>query len=71
MSVDMQKVIMLPRLPGVKTCVFTWRLVAFHETFAPRGTASSIEKKDQLYPYFGKKPFLAEMLKIWPVLSSK
>uniref|UniRef100_UPI00358ECCF5 dynein axonemal heavy chain 8 n=1 Tax=Myxine glutinosa TaxID=7769 RepID=UPI00358ECCF5 len=36
-SVDMQKVIMLPRLPGVKTCVFTRRLVLFHETFAPLG----------------------------------
>ena len=38
MSVDMQKVIMLPRLSGVKTCVFTRRLVAFHETFAPLGS---------------------------------
>ena len=36
-SVDMQKVIMLPRLPGVKTCVFTRRLVLFHETFALLG----------------------------------
>ena len=40
MSVDMQKVLMLPRLPRVKTCVFTRRLVAFHETFAPIGSAS-------------------------------
>jgi len=40
MSVDMQKVQMLPRLPGVKTCVFTRRLVAFHETFAPIGKLS-------------------------------
>ena len=32
--VDMQKVIMLPRMPGVKTAVFTKRLVTFHETFA-------------------------------------
>jgi len=36
-SVDMQKVIMLPRMPGVKTAVFTKRLVIFHETFAPLG----------------------------------
>ena len=36
-SADMQKAIMLPRLPGVKTCVFTRRLVLFHETFAPLG----------------------------------
>jgi len=37
LSCDMQKIIMLPRMPGVKTCVFTRRLVAFHETFAPLG----------------------------------
>jgi len=36
---------MLPRLPGVKTCIFTRRLVAFHETFAPLGTASNSETK--------------------------
>ena len=35
MSADMQKVIMLPRLPGVKTAVFTRRIIAYHETFAP------------------------------------
>ena len=37
LSCDMQKIIMLPRMPGVKTCVFTRRLVTFHETFAPLG----------------------------------
>jgi len=37
LSCDMQKIIMLPRMPGIKTCVFTRRLVAFHETFAPLG----------------------------------
>lgn len=37
-SVDMQKVIMLPSLPGIKTAIFTKRLVAFHETFAPLKT---------------------------------
>ena len=35
MSADMEKVIMLPRLPGVKTAVFTRRIVMYHETFAP------------------------------------
>jgi hypothetical protein len=33
-SVDLQKVIMLPRMPGIKSVVFTKRIVAFHETFA-------------------------------------
>ena len=37
MSIDMQKVIMLPRIPGVKTAVFTKRLILFHMTFAPLG----------------------------------
>ena len=36
-SVDLQKVIMLPRIPGVKTIAFTKRLIAFHETFAAVG----------------------------------
>lgn len=34
-SVDLQKVIMLPTLPGVKSVCFTRRIVAFHETFVP------------------------------------
>ena len=36
-AADMQKVIMLPPMPGVKSCVFVNRLVAYHETFAPLG----------------------------------
>ncbi|RXN08104.1 sorting nexin [Labeo rohita] len=36
-SVDLQKVIMLPRMPGLKTTIFTKRIVAFHETFASVG----------------------------------
>ena len=36
-SVDMQKVVMLPRLPGVKSAVFTKRIVVFNETFAALG----------------------------------
>ena len=37
-SADMQKVIMLPRMPGIKAAVFTRRIIGFHETFAPVGT---------------------------------
>ena len=37
-SADMQKVIMLPFMQGIKTCAFTRRLVTFHQTFAPLGT---------------------------------
>ena len=34
-SVDMQKVVILPQLPGVKTAICTKRRVCFRETFAP------------------------------------
>ena len=44
-SVDLQKVIMLPRLPGNKTAVFTKRIIAFHETFAPVGKRATKTNK--------------------------
>ena len=37
-SADMQKVVMLPRIPASKLAIFTKRMVAFHETFAPIGS---------------------------------
>ena len=39
-SIGMQKVIMLPRMPGAKTAAFTKRLVTFHENVAPLGKFS-------------------------------
>ncbi|KAG5879031.1 hypothetical protein JTB14_009669 [Gonioctena quinquepunctata] len=39
-SCDLQKVIMLPRMEGFKTTVFTKRIVAFNESFVPLGTNS-------------------------------
>ena len=36
-STDMQKVILLPVMIGVKTCIFTRKLVTFHQTFATLG----------------------------------
>lgn len=44
-SVDLQKVIMLPRMPGVKTAVFTRRITAFHETFAMVGKMSTKRRR--------------------------
>ncbi|RUS90867.1 hypothetical protein EGW08_001374 [Elysia chlorotica] len=38
-SVDLQKVMMLPRLPGVKSFAFPKRIVVFNETFAGLGTS--------------------------------
>ena len=36
-SADLQKVIMLPILPGLKKAIFCKRIVMFNETFAPLG----------------------------------
>ena len=44
-SADMQKVIMLPRLPGLKTAVFTWRIILYHETYAPLISWKETKKK--------------------------
>ena len=37
MSVDLQKFLMLPRLPGLKNAIYCKRLVAFNESFVPVG----------------------------------
>ena len=39
-SVDMQKVIMLPRLEMFKKAIFTQRIIAFNESFVPIGNSS-------------------------------
>ena len=36
-SADLQKVVLLLRLPGYKKCIFTSRLITFNMTFAPIG----------------------------------
>ena len=40
MSVDMQKVILLPRLPTFKRCLFTKRVVTINQSFVPIGSVS-------------------------------
>lgn len=47
-SVDLQKVVMLPRLPGFKSACSTKRLVAFHQTFAPIGKYCNIIKRESI-----------------------
>ena len=47
-SVDLQKIIMLPRLPGVKTVAFTKRIIAYNETFAPLGNKKIVKEKSAL-----------------------
>ena len=44
-SVDMQKVIMLLRLPGLKVVVFCKRIVVFNETYAPVGGSKNGKDK--------------------------
>ena len=44
-SADLQKVMMLPRMPGCKTAAFTSRVVAFNETFALMGKHSKVKRK--------------------------
>ena len=39
-SSDMQKVIMIPRIPGCKTVIFQPRLTVYHQTFSPHGKAN-------------------------------
>ena len=44
-SVDMQKVIMLSRLPGLKVVVFCKHIVVFNKTFAPVGGSKNGKDK--------------------------
>ena len=37
LSADLQKVVLLPRMPSYKKCIFTTRLITFNMTFAPIG----------------------------------
>jgi len=48
-SVDLQKVIMLPRLPGNKTAIFTKRIVAYNETFAAVGKSKKGTSSKKTY----------------------
>lgn len=47
-SVDLQKVIMLPRMPERKKTCFTRRIVAFHQTFATMEDKSSKNNKKHI-----------------------
>ena len=49
-SVDLQKVIMLPRLPGIRIVAFTKRIIAYNETIAPLGEMKKVKGKS-MSPY--------------------
>jgi len=44
-SADMQKIMLIPRMPGYKTAAFTSRVVAFYETFALMGKCCKANKE--------------------------
>ena len=39
---DLEKVIMSPRLPGLKKSIFTKRIILFNETFSPVGGSKGL-----------------------------
>ena len=45
----MQKIIMLPHLPGIKTALFTWRILMINQTIAPIGGIKSGDGRPQAY----------------------
>lgn len=47
-SVDLQKAVMLPRLPGFKNVCFTRRLVGFNHTFAPVSSNTTSNKVESV-----------------------
>lgn len=59
-SVDLQKVIMLPIMPGVKSVCFTKRIIAFHETFAPIDAYKRLNKTNSIVWHEGLAGRLGE-----------
>ena len=64
----MQKVIMLPRLAGLKQAIFCKRLISFNETFAPVGGKAKGKVSSRLECY-GMNPSRKDLRKMSPVLS--
>ena len=48
-SVDMQKVILLPRLEQFKRCIFTRRIVTINQSFVPIGTQTNVKPRGILW----------------------
>ena len=48
-SAGMQNAIMLPRIPGNKTAMFTRQITAYHETFGTVGKKSEIPIKNTIF----------------------
>ena len=67
-SMDMQKILMLAHLPGIKTALFTRRIIMINQSIAPLGTF----KNNRISPEVtcGTKLFKVEKMKTSPVLLS-
>ena len=65
LSSDMQKVILLPRMPGYKQCQFTSRLVTINQTFSPIGNVNIYKRKSTaILWHTGTRPSQAERTKM-------
>ena len=58
----MHKVITIPRIPGVKTAIFTKRIIGFHMTCAPLDGGKEGNHTD----WYDMKPSLVDMMKMLP-----
>ena len=54
-SADLQKVVMLPRMTGIKTVVFIKRITDYNETFTPLGTKERYPKETLPFAVCGMK----------------
>ena len=61
---DLEKVIMLPRLPGLKKSIFTKRIILFNEHFLLLEVARACMT---LLLFYGMKASKGEMMKIFAV----
>ena len=48
-SIDLRKVIMIPRMPVIKAVVFTKRITLYNETFVPIGTKKNLKSNGPPY----------------------
>ena len=72
LSADLQKVVLLPRMPGYKKCIFTSRLIAFNMTFAPIGKKNSSKAQGVLWhqSICGRKDIFSAFIKCFPLHST-
>ena len=68
-AVDLQKVLLLPRTPDYKKCIFTSRLVVFNETFA--SVLKEDNPEENIISHCGIRAYQVAVVQILPVLFTK